>query len=36
MNDRKDLYDEMTGPIPPWAEWLAVIAFIITVLAMFV
>ena len=36
MDDRKDLYDDMTGPLPAWAEWVAVIVFVILVFAKFV
>ena len=33
MKRAKDLYDELTGPLPPWAEWLAVICIVVVLVA---
>lgn len=36
MAKDKNLIDDIFGPLPPWAEWLAIILFLFVVLVMFI
>lgn len=33
MKRERDLFDEMFGPLPPWAAWLAAICIIVVLVA---